>query len=1019
MAERLVAQRQRRVEPAEPAQRRGDARAVFAQGGAAADGFPVGDGGGQELGPGLVALQGDQGAAAHGIAGHDLDERQVQVIADRVGLVALSQVLRALPELHQGDRAEGEGVDQGERMLEPARVGRALGHRLGSLIGEALDPELGGTAPFQHGRIGVVVHELDQMAVPLEAVIAADPLAPPGGFGEIADPEAVHAGGGVGDHLQILAAVITGRLVERCQPLERRGHLGPGGVVDPDAEERKRQRQLILQRLRQWHRGVERLADGIGGPALGRHLGRAQRHPQVELEPVARAARGHPGNLRKPLPKLADGFREGRCRHRLAARLQIERGGLFRHAGRGAVKRAFHDVVAGLRLEEADDLAVQLLLAEPQQAVIGRVAQQRVFELVAAGRGFAVVKDDLDLGELIQRAAQSLFGQARDGEEQVVGKLPPDAGPDLGDVLDRGLAVEPGHQRVVQRGRDREVHLVAQHLIAIRGFHDIFRVEHGAGELFDIERHPVRLVGDLRLDRRGQRLAAGELVDQPPAFAPPQPVERQVRQMREGLPGRDEIGPESQQQEDRLALRRGDEAADQVERGRVGPVQVFHHQQHRCGAGKGGDLFEQHQQGLFQLPLRAHVERRIARLDRQIEHGAQQRDGLGEGARGLAEDRLQLVELDVRAVAALEPGGAFHRTRHRVKGDVAEIMRTLVPQDRLRLGLERFVQLADHPAFADPRLAGQQDDLAFARDDVTPAVLHQLQIAQPAHHRGDPGCRIGGVEAAVGGDLVLDPPDLDRRVDALDLAAAQIDGLERGFQQGAGAVVDQQLPGFGQILQAAGAVRGIARDRSTLMRGLAREVADHHRARRHRRPGRKPRIGAEDGDLGDRLERGAPCPDRTFGLILGGDGPAEMGDDAVPGEIRDMPALRRDRFGHGVLIPELDLAQVFGVELRGKRGRSDHVAEQHRDLPPFDGLLARIRGRLCRRLGDGGAFLQQPPPVADKIDAQILEVFAGEIGEDGPVDIVGDEGLAVDAQAQFLQPEADILHMYSSPARNL
>ena len=97
-----------------------------------------------------------------------------------------------------------------------------------------------------------------------------------------------------------------------------------------------------------------------------------------------------------------------------------------------------------------------------------------------------------------------------DGGEQVPAELAPDRCADLRDLLDRGEAIEPRHQRVAQGQRDRQGAGAPGIFPAIAGIPEVCRFEDRLGQLLDEQRHAVGLAEDLLEQVRGQRLATGE-----------------------------------------------------------------------------------------------------------------------------------------------------------------------------------------------------------------------------------------------------------------------------------------------------------------------------------------------------------------------------------------------------------------------------------------------------------------------------------------------------------------------------
>jgi hypothetical protein len=117
-----------------------------------------------------------------------------------------------------------------------------------------------------------------------------------------------------------------------------------------------------------------------------------------------------------------------------------------------------------------------------------------------------------------------------------------------------------------------------------------------------------------------------------------------------------------------------------------------------------------------------------------------------------------------------------------------------------------------------------------------------------------------------------------------------------------------------------------------------------------------------------------------------------------------------------------DLAQILRIEARGERRRADEVAEHHGELPAFGlagpdasilswshWLSRRDRRASAREVrsqrGDRG---QQLAPVADKVDAQILEVVGRQLAQDRGIDRVIVECRGVLFEPQPSQPIGDL-----------
>ena len=174
------------------------------------------------------------------------------------------------------------------------------------------------------------------------------------------------------------------------------------------------------------------------------------------------------------------------------------------------------------RLERAGDPRMQFLATLPQQALISGVTHQRVLEDVGGRRRNTAAKDKLGRDQTIQRCLKIGLRQRNDGRKQLVIELAANAGADLGHLLHRGEPIEARHQRVVQRRWYRQRRERPVENVAIAGVPEQSGFEHGFGQFLGEERHALRPRQDLLEHFRGQRLAAGDPLDQAigPAPAP-------------------------------------------------------------------------------------------------------------------------------------------------------------------------------------------------------------------------------------------------------------------------------------------------------------------------------------------------------------------------------------------------------------------------------------------------------------------------------------------------------------------
>jgi hypothetical protein len=113
-------------------------------------------------------------------------------------------------------------------------------------------------------------------------------------------------------------------------------------------------------------------------------------------------------------------------------------------------------------------------------------------------------------------------------------------------------------------------------------------------------------------------------------------------------PGRLELGSEGDEEEHGGALHPVDQEIEQLERGRICPVHVLVQGQHRPAPCEAQHLIDQLLQRPLLLPMRAYVERRVARICLERQQGREQRgdrgDIIGRGLiTELVEQRLRLL----------------------------------------------------------------------------------------------------------------------------------------------------------------------------------------------------------------------------------------------------------------------------------------------------------------------------------------------------------------------------------------
>ena len=97
---------------------------------------------------------------------------------------------------------------------------------------------------------------------------------------------------------------------------------------------------------------------------------------------------------------------------------------------------------------------MQRLAAALEQAVVGRVLDQRVLEAIVGLRRRALDKQEVGFGKPIQRCLKRRFIQFRDIAQQRVDEVASKHRADLRDLARSAQPIEARGERLLKRGRD-------------------------------------------------------------------------------------------------------------------------------------------------------------------------------------------------------------------------------------------------------------------------------------------------------------------------------------------------------------------------------------------------------------------------------------------------------------------------------------------------------------------------------------------------------------------------------------
>ena len=341
---------------------------------------------------------------------------------------------------------------------------------------------------------------------------------------------------------------------------------------------------------------------------------------------------------------------------------------------------------------------MQRLTAALEQALVGRVLNQRVLEAVGRLRSSALDEQEVGLRKPVQSRLQRALVEAGHGAQQRVREISAQHRADL-----RGLArfaepVEPRGERLLQGRRDR---LRAALFAALQqeARHLLDEQRHAAGALA----HPFDHVPRQRMAGRESRDHLRDL----------RAIERRQRDdavVRAHAPRRAELRPRGRDDQQRRLRAALGERAHEIERSRVGPVQVLEGEHDGCDRAparthaviaascrrrnSSGANFAARSCGrenIDQRRERAHIRLGQVRSDPKWSRG-----------------RRALFGRSVRAEALAAPFG------DRMQRRVLQQLRGRPFDPGVRRLAEPALELLDEARLADAGLADNQRELAFA-----------------------------------------------------------------------------------------------------------------------------------------------------------------------------------------------------------------------------------------------------------------------------------------------------------------
>ena len=373
---------------------------------------------------------------------------------------------------------------------------------------------------------------------------------------------------------------------------------------------------------------------------------------------------------------------------------------------------------------------------------------------------------------------------------------------------------------------------------------------------------------------------------------------------------------------------------EQVERARVGPVDVLEDEQCR-------------------LPAREPLDQAARRVEQVLSPGRArlglQPDQAADVLRHLGG--VAIADQRGRRVLQLRPGLRGQVAVEDV-GDLLDVLRERAVGRRLAVGHRaaanrlpaRFVhalgELGGEPALADPRRAEHRDDVRpLLGDGLIPDPSQQPELVAAAHERVPLPTALSRRSRSGQGE-----PGGHRS--ALPLHADGLDGLvlDDRARRPVRLLADEHAVHGSEALEPGRGVDHVARDQSLPLRHVGVQRDD--------------RLAGVDGDahLQVDVRRGRAqlrhaVPDRQrrahgpLRVVPVSDGRAEDPHHRVADELLDGSAAGLDLGSDALEVRRLDRPNVFGIEPFRTGGEADEIREEDRDDLPLLARASLVRAR--------------------------------------------------------------------------
>src|SRR5262245_207615 len=458
-----------------------------------------------------------------------------------------------------------------------------------------------------------------------------------------------------------------------------------------------------------------------------------------------------------------------------------------------------------------------------------------------------------------------------------------------------------------------------------------------------------------------------------------------------------ELRPGGEDEQDRNAGKPIDEAPEQLERGWVRPLGVFEQDHRRSAARARLHEFDQDAHRLFFGELGRNDDRTVALLVGDRQQGRDKAHVLPGQAKSVDDEHLDPVQARLGIHLAAQRQRPFKRRPNGIKGAVDEKRRALEQLGEGRLVPQALAQVAYDPALTDTGFAAQQDRAPCpGLQDLAPAFDRHREVALAPDQRRETmqGGRFEPAFRLADAKHLKDPGPA---ADTLELLLSHVLILKFTACQPAHAVADDDGTRLGDGLQTGCEIERFAHR-------IAFAGSDDHHARGDADADLQPSRALEP-QPSHRVHDVEPGTDGPFRLAFVRERKSEKSDDAVAQRSEDVAFVTINAGRAGVQIGADDDLKRFRIVLVGELGKSNEVAEQHRQLATFADRLTEMTTEVRQTL-ERLLVVQHIKYSLSRTERQhqLLEIAVGQDAKGGQIDFVSLEDFVEPFEAVRLEP---------------